>query len=167
MVQQRDHPREIGTGRDLIVQHRAHAPVERLVVREAPAVGPALAASQVIVRRVDGDAMKVGRDLRVPAIPGQPAVERDEDLLDQVVALGDRADQARDARPYGVRVTTEKARERGAVTLAGRGDQRGVGSLRFPARDHGERWSQSATYPRRLNTASTITPTYAATCGVE
>jgi hypothetical protein len=64
-------------------------------------------------------------------------VEGDEDLLDQVVALGDGADEPRDPRSHRVRVPVEEARERGAVALAGRGDQRAI--VRFPARAAGSR----------------------------
>ncbi|HXU00026.1 MAG TPA: hypothetical protein VN903_03495, partial [Polyangia bacterium] len=72
------------------------------------------------------------------AIAGQRAVEGDEDLLDQVVALGDGANEPRDPRSHGVRVSAEEARERGAVTPASRGDQRAIVAVRSSVRDHGQ-----------------------------
>ena len=85
-------------------------------------------------------------------------MEGDEDLLDQVVALGNGADEARDPRSHGVRVTAEEARERGAVTLAGRGDQRAVVAFRLAVRDHGQRWSQAPTDSHSVKPASSTTP---------
>src|SRR6185436_5892840 len=121
----------------------------------------------MIVGRVDSDPMKEGREPRLAAIAGQRAVERDEDLLDQVVALGDGADEARDACPDRVCVTAEEARERAAVARAGRGDQRGVVRFRLAVRDHGQRRRHTSTDPHSPNPASTTSATYGASSGDE
>src|SRR6185436_1087729 len=121
----------------------------------------------MIVGRVDSDPMQEGREPRLAAIAGQRAVERDEDLLDQVVALGDRADEARDACPDGVCVTAEEARERATVARAGRGDQRGVVRFRLAVGDHGQPRGQASTDPHCPKPASRTRATYGANCGDE
>jgi len=140
---------------------------QRFRVVEVLSLGPVATVAQVVERRVDRNPMKKGREPRVAAIGGEGAVEGDEDLLDQIVALGDRADQARDARAYGIRVPAEEVREGGAVTLAGRRDHRGVVAFRLAVRNHGRRWSEAPTHPHSVRPTSSTTPIYGATAGVE
>src|SRR3954463_11951850 len=122
---------------------------QRFRVVEVLAMSPVATAAQMVVRGIDGNPMKKGREPRVAAIGGEGAVEGDEDLLDQIIALGDRADQARDARAYGIRVPAEELREGGAVTLAGRRDHRGGICFRVGWREHRRRRREAPTNSSR------------------
>ena len=134
LVQQRQQPRQIRACRDLVLHRRGRAVDQLFDVERACAIGRppphaialALARAQVVVRGVDRDAMEVGRHVRLAAVRGQRTMQSDEDVLDQVVALGHGADQAGEARAHGVRVPPEQARKRLAVTGAGGFDQHAI-----------------------------------------
>jgi hypothetical protein len=131
--------------------------------------GPARLAAEVLVGAVDRDAMHEGRERAVAAKAGQGAMEREEDVLCEVLALLDRTEDAREAaidrgdmRAIDLRecvgVAAEVARhERVVVDVGDRGWSRERGEQGDRV-DHGATSSPIAPHGAMRGVVSAVMP---------
>ena len=106
--------------------------------------GAAAAGAQVVERGVDRDAMDVRRERGVAAETGQGAVQRHEHVLREVLALGDRPQDARQPAEHGVDVRAVDRGERVLVAV-------------LEARDHSSSRSRAGSTTAGSNSAASST----------